>query len=428
MGKLSEGLFEEAKKYLPGGVNSPVRAFGSVEGNPVFFDHGKGCKLYDVDGKEYIDYVCSWGPLILGHANPEITATLHAAVDKGTSFGAPCAAETELAKLIIQAFPSMEMVRMVNSGTEATMSALRVARGYTGRNKIVKYAGCYHGHSDQLLVKAGSGSLTLGQPDSAGVNATATNDTIVIEYNDVNGLQELFRKQGKDIAAVIIEPVAGNMGVVLPEPGYLEELRLLCTEYETILIFDEVMTGFRVAHGGAQEFFGIEPDMTTLAKVIGGGLPVGAYGGKKAIMEKVAPLGPVYQAGTLSGNPLAMAVGIKTLEMLNRPGVYESLIKKMDMLCEGLQENAVKTGVESVLNRAGTMFTVFFTAAGKVNDYNSAKTSDTKKYAKYFHSMLEQGIYLAPSQFEAGFISTEHTDADLERTIKASYNALKKMQ
>ena len=423
MGIKSSELFTEAKKHMPGGVNSPVRAFGSVGGDPVFFVRGQGSKMYDADGKEYIDYVQSWGPLILGHAHPEVIEVLHAAVDCGTSFGTPTPGEIGLALAVKEALPTIEMIRMVNSGTEATMSALRVARGYTQRQLIVKFAGCYHGHADMLLVKAGSGAMTLGTPDSAGVGEGSVRDTIVIEYNDKAALQELFAQRGKDIAAVIIEPVAGNMGVVIPEQGYLELLRELCTKSGTVLIFDEVMTGFRVAHGGAQIKFDIQPDLTTLAKVIGGGLPVGAYGGKKEIMEKVSPLGPVYQAGTLSGNPLAMAAGIKTLEILKRPGVYEDLERKTAKLCDGMQANAQKVGIKMHFSRVGTMFTAFFTDTF-VRDYASAKTSDIKKYAVYFHAMLEQGIYLAPSQFETGFMSCAHTDADIDRTLEANYKAL----
>lgn len=415
-------LFEEAKQYIPGGVNSPVRAFKSVGANPVFIDRAKGSKIYDVDGNEYIDYVGSWGPMILGHQHPEVVAALKAYLDKGTSYGAPTELETELAKIIIDAFPAMEMVRMVNSGTEATMSAVRVARGYTKRNKIVKFEGCYHGHGDSFLIKAGSGALTLGVPTSPGVPEAIAGGTITASYNDIDMLREIFVKEGHDIAAVIVEGVPGNMGVVPPQPGYLENLRALTREYGTLLIFDEVMSGFRVAYGGAQVLYNIEPDLTTLGKIIGGGMPVGAYGGKREIMEMVAPAGPIYQAGTLSGNPLAMTAGIKTLELLQQPGVYDELEKKSAKVAAGLEKAAREAGVKVSFNRVASMLCAFFTDR-PVTDFVTAATSDTDKFGIYFRRMLERGIYLAPSQFEAAFVSLAHTDEDIEQTVQASYEA-----
>jgi glutamate-1-semialdehyde 2,1-aminomutase len=415
-------LFDEAKKYIPGGVNSPVRAFKSVGANPVFIDRARGSKIYDVDGNEYIDYVGSWGPMILGHQHPEVVAALKAYLDKGTSYGAPTELETELAKVIIDAFPAMEMVRMVNSGTEATMSAIRVARGYTKRNKIVKFEGHYHGHGDSFLIKAGSGALTLGVPTSPGVPEAIAGGTITAAYNDIDMLREIFAKDGHDIAAVIVEGVPGNMGVVPPKSGYLEELRALTREYGTLLIFDEVMSGFRVAYGGAQVLYNIEPDLTTLGKIIGGGLPVGAYGGKRELMELVAPAGPIYQAGTLSGNPLAMTAGITTLKLLQKPGVYEELEKKSAKLAAGLEKAAQETGVQATFNRVGSMLCAFFTDR-PVMDFASAATSDTAKFGVFFRKMLEQGIYLAPSQFEAAFVSLAHTDQDIEKTVQAGHGA-----
>lgn len=420
----SAQLFAEAQKYIPGGVNSPVRAFKSVNHTPVFIDRASGSKIYDVDGNEYIDYVGSWGPMILGHQHPEVVAALKAYLDKGTSYGAPTELETIMAELIINAFPSIDMVRMVNSGTEATMSALRVARGFTGRNKIVKFEGCYHGHADSLLIKAGSGALTMGVPTSPGVPANIANNTITAQFNDLETVKQIFEAEGNDIAAVIVEPVAGNMGVVPPSPGFLEGLREITKQYGALFICDEVMTGFRVAYGGAQVKFNIDPDLTTMGKIIGGGLPVGAYGGKKEIMEKVAPAGPIYQAGTLSGNPLAMTAGITTLNLLNKPGVYEELEAKSAKLAEGMAEAAERAGVNVSFNRVGSMVCTFFTSE-KVKDYTSACTSDTGKFAKFFKSMLDQGIYLAPSQFEAAFVSLAHTDEDIEKTVESAYNAFK---
>ncbi len=422
--KKSVELFEEAQRYIPGGVNSPVRAFKSVGHNPVFIERAQGSKVYDADGNEYIDYVGSWGPMILGHQHPDVVSALKAYLDKGTSYGAPTELETVMAKTIIDALPAMEMVRMVNSGTEATMSALRLARGYTGRNKIVKFEGCYHGHADSLLIKAGSGALTLGVPTSPGVPANIAGNTITAPFNDLETLEKIFELEGDDIAAVIVEPVPGNMGVVPPLPGYLEGLREITRQHGAVLIFDEVMTGFRVAYGGAQVLYNIEPDLTCLGKIIGGGLPVGAYGGKKEIMEKVAPAGPVYQAGTLSGNPLAMTAGIKTLENLKKPGVYEELETKSAKLAQGLAEAAHRAGVRVAFNRVGSMVCTFFTTQD-VTDYNSACTSDTGKFGIFFRSMLEQGIYLAPSQFEAAFVSLAHTDEDILRTVEAAYNSFK---
>lgn len=418
--KRSAAMFAEAKQYIPGGVNSPVRAFRAVGGRPVFIDRAQGAYLYDVDGNAYIDYVGSWGPLILGHAHPEVVEALKEAVDRGTSYGAPTELETRLAKLICDAFPGMDMVRMVNSGTEATMSALRLARGFTGRNKIIKFVGCYHGHSDGLLIKAGSGAATLGVPDSPGVTPNAAQDTITLPYNDLKAVDEAFHAVGEDIAAVIVEPVAGNMGVVPPEPGYLEGLRLLTSQYGALLIFDEVMTGFRVAYGGAQIIYGIRPDLTTFGKIIGGGLPVGAYGGRREIMSLVSPAGPVYQAGTLSGNPLAMTAGLVTLEILNkRREIYHDLEKKTAYLADSLKQAAAAAGIPVYATQAGSMFCTFFTPE-KVIDWETAARSDTEFFARFFQSMLRQGIYLAPSQFEAGFMSAAHGWEEVDRTIEAA--------
>lgn len=417
-------LFEEAKKYIPGGVNSPVRAFKSVGHNPVFIERAKGSKIYDADGNEYIDYVGSWGPMILGHQYPAVVEAVKAYLDKGTSYGAPTELETIMAKMIIEAFPAMEMVRFVNSGTEATMSALRVARGYTGRNKIVKFEGNYHGHADSLLIKAGSGALTLGVPTSPGVPENIASNTITAPFNDLDTLSRIFELEGEDIAAVIVEPVPGNMGVVPASPGFLEGIRELTRKFGALFICDEVMTGFRVAYGGAQVRFNIEPDITCLGKIIGGGLPVGAYGGKREIMEKIAPAGPIYQAGTLSGNPLAMTAGIATLKELQKPGVYEELEKKSAKLAEGMADAAERAGVEVSSNRVGSMVCTFFTSQ-KVNDYASALTSNTEKFGTFFRTMLDQGVYLAPSQFEAAFISLAHSEEDIERTVEAAFNAFK---
>jgi glutamate-1-semialdehyde 2,1-aminomutase len=423
-GQRSKKLFEEAKKHIPGGVNSPVRAFRSVGGEPLFIKKAKGSRIFDADGKAYIDYVLSWGPMILGHAHPRVSAALKKAVAGGTSFGAPTELEITLAKMVKKAVPSIEMVRMVSSGTEATMSAIRVARGFTGRDKIVKFEGGYHGHGDSLLVKAGSGVATFGLPDSPGVPADLAKLTVTIPYNDLAAFKDLASREGERIACIIVEPVAGNMGCVPPEPGFLQGLRSVCDQYGIILIFDEVMTGFRVAYGGAQQLYKIKPELTCLGKVIGGGLPVGAFGGKREIMEKVAPIGPIYQAGTLSGNPLAMTAGIETLKLLARPGVYKTLEKSSADLEKGLREAAKEAGIPTTLNRVGSMFTSFFTDH-KVMDFASAKTSDTARFGKFFLAMLKNGVNLAPSQFEAAFLSLAHTKADIGRTIEAARKSLK---
>lgn len=411
----SESLFEKSKTCIPGGVNSPVRAFRAVNRTPIFMDHAAGSHIYDVDGREYIDYVCSWGPGILGHAFPQVIEAVKEACGNGLTFGAPTEKEYQIAQLIREMMPSMEMTRMVSSGTEATMSAIRVARGYTGRNYILKFRGCYHGHSDGLLVKAGSGALTQGQPDSLGVPADYTKNTLVAEYNDENSVKQLFEQFGEEIAAIIVEPVAANMGVVPPEHGFLEFLRDITSAYGALLIFDEVITGFRLSAGGAQEYYGITPDLTTLGKIVGGGMPVGAYGGRRDIMEMVAPLGGVYQAGTLSGNPIAMTAGYKTLTVLREhPSIYPEIEKKTKQLADTVKSSF---GSRVWVNQVGSLMSVFFTDR-PVTDMDSALTSDTKAYADYFAYMLEQGIYLAPSQFEAMFLSNAHTDADIEETCR----------
>lgn len=420
----SERAFAEAQRYMPGGVNSPVRAFRAVGGTPPFIERGQGSRLTDVDGNVYIDYVCSWGPLIAGHAHPAVTARLHEAVDRGTSYGAPTEAETELARLVVEMVPSIEMVRFVNSGTEATMSALRLARGATGRDKIVKFAGCYHGHADALLSTAGSGVLTLGIPSGPGVTAGTAADTISLPFNDLDAVRAVFAESGDQIAAVIVEPVAGNMGVIPPAEGFLEGLREITREHGALLIFDEVITGFRVAPGGAQERYGVLPDLTCLGKIIGGGLPVGAYGGRRDLMEQMAPLGPVYQAGTLSGNPLAMAAGIATLELLREPGTYERLEALGAQLAEEMTRAAEAAGVPLTVNRVGSMLTGFFTE-GPVTDYASATAADTTRYARFHQAMLARGVYLAPSQFEAAFVSLAHTAEDLEQTAEAAMAAMR---
>ena len=413
----SQELFRRAQEIIPGGVNSPVRAFKSVGGQPVFVARGQGSHIFDVDGNEYIDYVGSWGPLLLGHRHPEILAALAETLEIGTSFGAPTEREIELAEAIIRAVPSIEMVRLVNSGTEATMSAIRVARGFTERDLVVKFEGCYHGHVDSLLVKAGSGVATLGIADTQGVPKAFCDTTIALPYNSVEAVEQAFRAHGNRIAAIIVEPVVGNMGCVPPLPGYLEALRRITERFGALLIFDEVMTGFRVAYGGAQQRYGIRPDLTTLGKVIGGGLPVGAYGGRKDIMSKVAPVGPVYQAGTLSGNPLAVAAGLAMLRHLEaHPEIYDQLEARSARLCA-----AAPAGL--TVNRVGAMFTFFFTD-GPVTDWESAKRCDTAKFGRFFQGMLERGIYLAPSQFEAAFLSAAHTEEDIDRTIAAARDAL----
>ena len=422
----SAKLFAEAQQYIPGGVNSPARAFKAVEMDPPFVIRGNGSKLYDEDGNEYIDYVQSFGPLILGHRHPKVIAALQECLEIGTSFGAPTALETEMAKLVVDMVPSVEMVRMVNSGTEATMSALRVARGYTQRYKIVKFAGNYHGHADHLLIKAGSGALTLGVPTSPGVPQSIAQNTITAPYNNLETLKEIFAAEGDSIAAVILEPVAGNMGCVPPQPGFLEGVRKLTKEYGSLLIFDEVMTGFRVSLGGAQQYYNVDPDLTCLGKVIGGGLPVGAYGGKREIMEQVAPVGPVYQAGTLSGNPLAMTAGLATLKALKEPGVFEEIEQKAAKLCEGLKAAAEEEGIAVKTTRVGSMFGLFFSDQDII-DFDSVDSCDLGKFTKYFNTMLKEGIYFAPSQFEAGFMSLAHTDKDIEHTIAAAKKAFSQL-
>lgn len=419
----SRALFAEAQQLMPGGVNSPVRAFRGVGGDPVFIARAHGPYLFDADGNRYLDYVQSWGPMILGHAHPAVLQAVTETAANGFSFGAPTAAESELARLVIESVPSIEMVRFVNSGTEATMSALRLARAYTGRNKIIKFSGCYHGHADMLLVQAGSGVATMGLPDSPGVPAETTGNTLIAPYNDAEAVAELFRAYPDEIAAVIVEPVAANMGLVLPLPGFLAELSRLTRENGALLICDEVMTGFRVALGGMQERTGITPDLTCLGKIIGGGLPVGAYGGRREIMQLVAPVGPMYQAGTLSGNPLAMAAGIATLKELRKPGQYDEIERKSALLGAGLAQAIQQSGVPAQLARIGCMFTIFFTT-NSVQNYADAKTSDTQRFARFFWSMLNQGIYLPPSQFEACFVSLAFDDTMLEETIKAARVAL----
>jgi glutamate-1-semialdehyde 2,1-aminomutase len=421
----SEKLFAEAKKYIPGGVNSPVRAFKSVGGNPVFITRGEGSKFYDEDGNEYIDYIGSWGPHLFGHNPPFIKSALLKAVENGVSFGAPTALEVEMAKLITELVPSIEMIRMVNSGTEATMSAVRAARGFTKREKFIKFEGCYHGHADYFLIKAGSGALTLGIPTSPGVTKGNAADTLLADYNDINSIKELVKQNKNEIAAVIIEPIAGNMGVVKMKDSFLKELQEVCKNEGILIIFDEVMTGFRVAPGGAQELLGVKPDLTTFGKIIGGGLPVGAFGGRKDIMEMVAPSGPIYQAGTLSGNPLAMSAGIAALEYIkNNKSVYAELEKKSAYLESGFKENLNKLGKKYAMNRVGSMMCMFF-HEGEVTDFQTAFKSNTQLYGKYYHEMLGRGIYLAPAQFEALFVSTAHSQADLDKTVKAHYDSLK---
>lgn len=411
--------FERASRSIPGGVNSPARAFGGVGGHPSIIARGDRQYLYDIDGNRLLDYIGSWGPHILGHRHPEVIAAITQALESGTSFGAPTEAETELAEFIVHTVPSIEKVRMVNSGTEATMSAIRLARGFTGRSVIVKFAGCYHGHVDSLLVQAGSGALTLGVPSSPGVPAGCTADTVNLEYNDVQELSDTFAKRGSEIAAVILEPVVGNMGLVKPTPEFLAALRELCTRHGALLIFDEVMTGFRVAFGGAQELFGIKPDLTTLGKIVGGGMPVGAYGGRADVMDTISPVGPVYQAGTLSGNPLAMASGLATLRVLKKTNPYPELEAKSARLCAELSKAATEAGIAHTCPRVGSMFTLFFNPE-PVTGFRVAKTSDTQRFAKFFHGMLGRGIYLACSQFEAHFVSACHTDEDIDATVQAA--------
>ncbi len=422
----SAQLFEEAQRHLPGGVNSPVRAFRGVGGTPLFIGRAQGARVWDADGNEYLDYVASWGPLIAGHAHPEVVRAIQEAAPRGTSYGAPAEGEVRLAALVKEAFPSIDLVRFVNSGTEATMSALRLARGATGRELIVKFDGGYHGHADGLLVQAGSGPLTLGAPDSPGVPAATAAQTLSLPYNDLGAVTAAFEQRPGQIAAVIIEPVAGNMGVVPAAPGFLEGLRELCTQHGSVFILDEVITGFRVGWGGAQARFGVTPDLTCLGKIVGGGLPVGAYGGRRDLMECVAPLGPVYQAGTLSGNPLAMAAGLATLELLRRPGVYEQLETLATRLEAGLGDAARGAGVAYTANRVGSMLTGFFSDA-PVTDYATAKRSDAARYARFFHALLDRGVYFAPSQFEAAFVSLAHTAADVDHTVAATREVMRQL-
>lgn len=417
-------IFEESKQYIPGGVNSPVRAFGSVGGDPVIVKGAKGSKIYADSGREYIDYVCSWGPMITGHADDDIIEAVKHAADLGTSFGAPTKAELDIAKMICSMVPSVEMVRLVSSGTEALMSAIRLARAYTERDKIVKFEGCYHGHSDSLLVKAGSGLLTFNQPSSPGVPEDFAKHTLIAQYNDIDSVKKLCIENKGQIACLLVEPVAGNMGVVLPKDGFLQDLRKVCTEEGIMLLFDEVITGFRLSKGGAQEYYGVMPDITTLGKIIGGGLPVGAFGARRELMQMMSPVGPVYQAGTLSGNPLATAAGIKMLTKLSQPDFYKNLKAKSDILFDGMAENAKKLGLKYAFNRVESMSCMFFTE-GRVDSFSDAMKSDTAKYAKFFHEMLDRGINIAPSQFEAMFVSSAHTDADIEATLKAHYESLK---
>jgi len=419
----SEQLFQQAQNTIPGGVNSPVRAFKSVGGTPVFIDSANGAYLYDVDGKKYIDYIGSWGPMLLGHNHPAIREAVVKAAEKGLSFGAPCPAEITMAETICELVPSMEMVRMVSSGTEATMSAIRLARGFTGRNSILKFEGCYHGHADSLLVKAGSGALTLGVPNSPGVPADFAKYTLTAEFNNLEQVKQIFAEQGADLACIIVEPVAGNMNCIPPAPGFLEGLRALCDEYGAVLIFDEVMTGFRVALGGAQAYYNIKPDLTTLGKIIGGGMPVGAFGGRRDIMQHIAPLGGVYQAGTLSGNPIAMAAGLAALTEIRKPGVYDVLTAKTTQLIEGLAAVAKEVGIPLATTQVGGMFGVFFSKEAQITNYQQATQCDIAAFKRFFHLMLEQGVYLAPSAYEAGFLSIAHSDDDLEYTIAAAKKA-----
>ncbi|MEW8028595.1 MAG: glutamate-1-semialdehyde 2,1-aminomutase [Candidatus Thiodiazotropha sp.] len=416
----SHELFAQAQKHIPGGVNSPVRAFRGVGGEPVFVDCAAGPYIYDPDGKRYIDYVGSWGPMILGHSHHEVIEAVASVINKGLSFGAPTELESQMAEKVCELVPSMDLVRMVSSGTEATMSAIRLARGFTGRDKIVKFEGCYHGHSDSLLVKAGSGMLTLGEPSSPGVPAALAEHTITLNFNDGRQVRDTFDQVGDQIACIIVEPVAGNMNCIPPVPGFLETLREVCDKHGTVLIFDEVMTGFRVALGGAQAHYGITPDLTTLGKVIGGGMPVGAFGGRQDIMQKIAPLGPVYQAGTLSGNPVAMTAGLKTLELISEPGFYTHLSAKVKKLVDGIMQQAKAAGVPLAENHVGGMFGLFFSNDASVSDYAAATACDQDRFKAFYHAMLERGIYLAPSAFEAGFVSDAHSEEDIENTVRAA--------
>ncbi len=423
----SHDLFQQAQKTIPGGVNSPVRAFKGVGGDPIFFKKGEGAYLYDEDDKHYIDYVASWGPMIMGHAHPKVVKAVQDAAAHGLGFGAPTQIETEMAELVCKLVPSIEMVRMVSSGTEATMSAIRLARGYTGRDKIVKFEGCYHGHSDSLLVKAGSGALTFGVPSSPGVPASLSEHTITLTYNDSKQVKEVFADIGDQIAAIIVEPVAGNMNCIPPVEGFLETLREVCDQSGSVLIFDEVMTGFRVAIGGAQSHYGVTPDLTTLGKIIGGGLPVGAFGGKKEIMQEISPLGSVYQAGTLSGNPLSMAAGLQTLTLASTENIHEQLDSKAKRLVNGIVAKAKDAGIAMTSNQVGGMFGLFFSSEDKITSFAQVTASDQEQFKKFYHGMLEEGIYLAPSAFEAGFVSAAHTNDDIDATIAAAARVFRKM-
>ncbi|RUM93589.1 MAG: glutamate-1-semialdehyde-2,1-aminomutase [Thiothrix sp.] len=422
----SEALFKRAQRTIPGGVNSPVRAFKGVGGDPVFIQRAEGAYLFDADGQRYIDYVGSWGPMIAGHAHPEIIKAVQDAAVDGLSFGAPTELEVEMAEKICEILPSMEMVRMVSSGTEATMSAIRLARGYTGRDKIIKFEGCYHGHGDSLLVKAGSGALTLGIPNSPGVPASLAEHTLTLDYNDPESVKRTFATIGKEIACIIVEPVAGNMNCIPPIEGFLESLREACDESGAVLIFDEVMTGFRVALGGAQSIYKVTPDLTTLGKIIGGGMPVGAFGGKREIMQKIAPTGPVYQAGTLSGNPIAMTAGLKTLEIISRPDFYSDLNDKTRQLLKGLKEKAEVAKIPFTTTQVGAMFGLFFTNLEEVSSFQQVMNCDSERFKQFFHGMLEQGVYLAPSSFEAGFLSSAHSSADIQKTLGTAEEVFKK--
>lgn len=415
--KQSETLFAEAATFIPGGVNSPVRAFKAVGGTPVFFQSARGAYVTDVDHKQYIDYVQSWGPMVLGHSHPDVIAAVIEAVQSGLTFGAPTERETTLAKMVCERIPGMDLVRFVNSGTEATMSAIRLARAYTERDTIVKFEGCYHGHSDSLLIKAGSGALTLGVPSSPGVPAVLAEHTVTLNYNDTEQVEAFFAQQGERVACVIVEPVAGNMNCIPPQPGFLECLRKVCTEHGSVLIFDEVMTGFRVSATGAQGYYGVQPDITTLGKVIGGGMPVGAFGGKREIMEHIAPKGPVYQAGTLSGNPVAMAAGIATLQLLQEPEFYPKLEAKTQRLVNGIAQAAERAGIALTTNSVGSMFGLFFTEEREVCNYRQVMACDTERFNRFFHGMLDRGVYLAPASYEAGFMSQAHTNEDIDTTI-----------
>lgn len=424
---MTQSRFQAAQRHIPGGVNSPVRAFRGVGGEPVFVARAAGAYLYDPDGRQYIDYVGSWGPMVLGHAHPDVIRAVQQAAENGLSFGAPTELETVMADKVCELMPSIDMVRMVSSGTEATMSAVRLARGYTGRDKIVKFEGCYHGHGDSFLIKAGSGALTLGVPTSPGVPAALAEHTLTLDYNDTDSVVRAFEQCGEDIACVIVEPVAGNMNCVPPCPGFLEGLRELCDRYGSVLIFDEVMTGFRVALGGAQAFYKVSPDLTTLGKVIGGGMPVGAFGGRREIMQQLAPLGPVYQAGTLSGNPIAMTAGLETLKLISQPGFFETLTARTEQLTDGLLQAANEHGIPLTCNRAGGMFGIFFTNLARVETFADVSRCDIERFKRFFHGMLDHGVYLAPSAYEAGFVSIAHSEDDIAKTVAAAATVFKSL-